>query len=207
MAKGQNAGSARRRGRVVVKGTQNIVDRKDWKGTDQAAQLVVITDQATHFVGAHESGVDVDPDRVTGDLVHPLDDFIQSHTLAGAEVDGLVAGIAFQQAPVNLDHEAHVGKVAHHVQVAELDHRFPPPVVRDDLGDEEMLFLADAGVVEGPGDDQRQAVLVSADHVFHRQFAGGVVIDRRGTDRLVDDLHRRVAVDVGAARDQYFARL
>lgn len=57
--------------------------------------------------------------------------------------------------------------------------------------------LARAGVVEGPGDDEWKAVGVGSGHVFHGEFAHGVVVDRRRDLRFGYGRAVAVAVDVG----------
>ena len=72
----------------------------------------------------------------------------------------------------------------------------------DDLGDQKALVLAGAGVVERPGHDDRQALEPGCNHVFHRQLAAGVMVDRGRADILVDHFYAGSAIDVGAAGDK-----
>ena len=72
----------------------------------------------------------------------------------------------------------------------------------DDLGNDEVRRLSDAGVVERPDNADRQPVAIDPGDQFHRDFADAVIVGRFGACFFVKRTFTLVAIDVRAAGQQ-----
>jgi hypothetical protein len=159
-------------------------------------QFFVATRQGQHVVGAYKCGIDLHIDAVACNLGAQVDHLRQRIAAPRTDIECLACRRGRKQPAVAARHHAHVGKIACDRQVAQFDAALTALEVRDDLRQQEILGLAPAGVVKRTDDNDRQLVHPQARHVFHGQLADGVVVGRRRRDRLVDDGHAGVAIDI-----------
>ena len=90
------------------------------------------------------------------------------------------AGALASKSGISPGHHAHIREIALDIDIAQLDHPLAALEMPDDLGQQKLRPLPDAGVVERPGNHDRQAIHPQPRHILHRQLAHRVIVGRAG---------------------------
>src|SRR5690606_19536897 len=128
-----------------------------------------------------------------------LQNILQGVDSAQTDIDGLPDRVLrFKQAPVGSYNIAYITEIPGYIQVPQFDELGAAARMRNYLGNQELLKLTNARVVERARDDQWQLPLIQPRQIFHCGFADRVIIGGRKRGRLVQHTFG-VAIDIGTA--------
>jgi hypothetical protein len=133
-----------------------------------------------NLVIAHKGRVYPDMQMMIRDLTQQIKHRLECHRLARADVINLAWRSFFQQLQISFRDKAHIIKFPFHIKIAQLNSLCTLCKMSHQFRDNKRLRLPRPCVIKRAHEKQRQPVQIISCHVFHSQFAHGVMVYRRG---------------------------